>query len=95
MKEKKTPNAPDGEQLSEGGIFHSNECVCRGLVGIITAGPFQVTKGNKNFTKTAINGNLKVFTLIARRASIYGLLEVFEPLLKVATLTGFEPVLPP
>ena len=79
----------------EGGFITQTSVYAEDSRGLTLPALFQVTKGNKNFAKTAISRNLKVVTLITRRAFIYGLLEVFEPLLKVATLTGFEPVLPP
>ena len=86
---------PIGSNFPEGVFFTQMSVYVEDSRGLTPPALFQVTKGNKNFAKTAINRNLKAFTLIARRAFIYGLLEVFEPLLKVATLTGFEPVLPP
>ena len=52
-------------------------------------------KQNKSTARTAINGKNRIAGLVGYRAFIYGLSEASEPLLKVATLTGFEPVLLP
>ena len=61
-----------GSNFSEGGFFTQTSVYVEDSRGLTLPALFQVTKGNKNFAKTAINRNLKVFTLNARRANVYG-----------------------
>ena|GEM_PF-6740576 len=55
----------------------------------------KVTKGNKFAAKTASNCNLRCHAREASNACIYQRFQAICHSERVATLTGFEPVLPP
>ncbi len=56
---------------------------------------FQVTKGNNVSAKTALGCILDEEERIAMKPCIYAVSRVFLRFGQAATLTGFEPVLPP
>lgn len=66
-------------------------CLFRG----VKLGNRRVTKGNNFFAQTASSCTMAVSYQNARRACIYQGLWAFATPNGVATLTGFEPVLPP
>ena len=64
---------PIGSNFPEGVFFTQTSVYVEDSRGLTPPALFQVTKGNKNFAKTAINRNLKAFALITRTASVYRL----------------------
>ena len=76
LNEKKTPGAPDREQLFRGGIFTAEEAISDAMK---ERGDLQDKQDNST-ARTANNGKNQILGPVVCRASIYGLSEAVEPL---------------